>query len=180
MDRPAPRQQPATAGSRGPSAPTITPITLRDARRFIAAHHGHNVPPRGWLFGAAIRHDDGELAAVAMAGRPVNRVLDDGYTVEVTRVCIAAPPGSPSTRNYPSRLYGALNRAAAALGYRRSITYTVAGETAASVRAAGYGDPVELELREWWASADRPRYDATIWGERTLPEMARVRWTRAL
>lgn len=151
----------------------LAPITLRAARRFIAEHHRHNLAPRGWLFGVALVAD-GQVRAVGVAGRPNARALQDEVTVEITRVCTLGD------RNAASRLYGALCRAAVALGYRRAITYTLASESGASVRAAGFGDPVPLEARQSWASRNRPRYDANVWGESPLPDEPRVRWSRAL
>jgi hypothetical protein len=98
--------------------------------------------------------DDGELVAVAFGGRPVARHLDDGQTVEVTRVA------SSGYLNAPSMLYGAIRRAAFALGYRRVITYTQADEDGASLRAAGYRVVAERPARAGWSTVARPRDDA--------------------
>ena len=59
------------------------------------------------------------VVAVAIVGRPCSRVLDDGWTAEVTRLCAL-----PETRNACSMLYAAYWRAARALGYRKLVTYT--------------------------------------------------------
>ncbi|GLI00644.1 XF1762 family protein [Phytohabitans aurantiacus] len=58
------------------------------------------------------------LVGVAIVGRPVARHLDDGLTLEVTRVA------TDGHRNACSLLYAAAWHAAKALGYRRLITYT--------------------------------------------------------
>jgi hypothetical protein len=150
----------------------VVPVSLREARAFVAAHHRHNEPPRGWLFGAGLEVG-GELVAVGIVGRPNGRGLQDGRTVEVTRVCTLG------TRNASSRLYGALCRAAAALGYRRAVTYTLASEPGTSLLAAGFRRVAELDPRGSWASDGRPRYDADLWGRSSL-NVARVRWERAL
>lgn len=121
-------------------------ITLRQAREFVALHHRHNKPPVGWKFGVGLRGPDG-LIGVATAGRPVSRHLDDGATIEVNRTC------TDGTRNANSMLYGACWRAARAMGYRRSITYTQAGESGASLRAAGYRVVKELPARPSWAES---------------------------
>lgn len=151
----------------------LRPISLRAARRFVAEHHRHNQPTRGWLFGTAIYVDD-ELVGVGIAGRPLAQALQDGRTVEILRVCTIG------NRNAATRLYGALNRAAAAVGYVRSITYTLASEPGTSVRAAGYGDPTPVDSDRSWASRGRARYDADLWGQATRPDDARIRWTRYL
>jgi hypothetical protein len=79
--------------------------------------HRHHRPPRGTGF--AIGVADGEvLVGVAMAGRPFARMLDDGLTLEVTRVA------TDGHRNACSLLYAAAWQAARAMGYRRLVTYT--------------------------------------------------------
>jgi hypothetical protein len=124
----------------------IVPITLRAANAFIAEHHRHNKPVRGWKFGVALE-DDGRLVGVATAGRPVARHFDDGRTLEVNRTCTDGAP------NANSMLYGAVWRAARAMGYRRAITYTQASETGASLRAAGWVRVRDLEPRASWADS---------------------------
>ena len=69
---------------------------------------------------------------VVIAGRPVSRHLDDGHTLEVTRLC------TTGERNACSMLYSAAARAAKAMGYRKIITYTLDTEDGASIRAAGW------------------------------------------
>jgi hypothetical protein len=88
----------------------------------------------------------------------------DGLTLEVTR---AATDG---TANVNSMLYGASWRAAKALGYRRLITYTRAGETGSSLRAAGWRVIAQRKALPGWSRPSRPRdnskYDAiprTLW-----------------
>ena len=54
---------------------------------------------------------------VAICGRPVARRLDDGYTLEVNRLCTDGTP------NACSILYAAAYRAARAMGYNKVITY---------------------------------------------------------
>jgi hypothetical protein len=152
------------------------PITRNAARRFIAEHHGHAGPPHAWLFGTALWTPAGDLVAVGCAARPP-RGLQDGTTVEVTRVCIAAHRGD---HHAASHLYGALCRAATALGYRRAVTYTLADEDATSVRAAGFTLDAELDRHgDSWHTPARPRVEVDLFGERRYPSAGR-RWTRAL
>ncbi|HAM56458.1 MAG TPA: hypothetical protein DCQ64_14095 [Candidatus Rokubacteria bacterium] len=153
----------------------LRPITLRDARRFVAEHHRHNEPPHGWLFGAGLF--DGEvLRAVGIAGRPVARNLQDGRTVEVLRVCTLGD------RNAASRLYGALCRAAAALGYLRAVTYTLESEPGTTTRAAGFRRDGDVIADDWrgrarqWSASNTP----TLFGEAKRPLGDKVRWVREL
>lgn len=124
----------------------IRPITLRAASEFIAVHHRHNKPPTGWKFGVGL-HAGETLVGVATAGRPIARHFDDGLTLEVNRTC------TDGTRNANSMLYGAVWRAAKAMGYCRAITYTQADETGASLRAAGWVMVKRIEPRKGWAES---------------------------
>jgi hypothetical protein len=56
-----------------------------------------------------------------------------------------------------SMLYAACWRAAKALGYRRLVTYTQAGETGASLRGAGWHVIAERPPRPGWDRPSRPR-----------------------
>lgn len=130
----------------------VHPITLREACAFIAAHHRHNKPPRGHKFSVSAR-DGGQLVGVATAGRPIARHFDDGLTLEVNRTC------TDGTRNANSLLYGAIWRAAKAMGYRRCITYTQADESGASLRAAGWVRVKEIAPRPSWAESSQKLRD---------------------
>ena len=112
---------------------TIVPCFLGEAAEFIGNFHRHNKPPIGGIF--AVGASDGDrLVGVATVGRPVSRHMQDGNTVEVTRCCVV--DGAP--KRTPSALYGACWRAAKALGWSRLITYTLASESGASLRGAGW------------------------------------------
>jgi hypothetical protein len=121
----------ADVDARAPSPLVLVPCTLTRAFEYVREHHRHHKPPTSGLFAVAVARD-GALCGVAIAGRPVARMLDDGATVEVTRVA------TDGTRNACSMLYGAIWRAARALGYRRAVTYTLPSEGGASLRASGW------------------------------------------
>lgn len=126
---------------------SVRPISLNAAREWIAATHRHlRRPVTGWLFGVEVLRN-GERIGVACAGRPASRMLQDGVTCEITRVAILE-----GESNACSFAYGALRRAAAALGYTRVVTYTMAEEPGTSLRAAGFVDEGEAGGGE----ADRP------------------------
>lgn len=109
----------------------LCPITLREANAYVAANHRHHGETRGCIFCVAASLD-GEIVGVGVAGRPVARLLQDGYTAEVTRLCTDGTP------NACSMLYRALWRAARAIGYRRLVTYMLPEEGGTSLRAAGF------------------------------------------
>lgn len=146
----------------------LVPVTRETAHDCVRRWHRHNPAPVGDLFRVGCATGDGTLVAVGIAGRPVARLFDDGATVEVTRVA------SDGTWNTSSMLYGALARAAFALGYRRVISYTQAGETGASLRAAGWRVVASRPPRAGWNMPSRPREDARYQpAARTLWEAAR-------
>jgi hypothetical protein len=125
----------------------LHPVTLRTARAFVQAVHRHHGPPQGHRFSIGVVNGTDELVGVVIVGRPVARHLDDGVTVEVTRVA------TTGERNACSLLYGAARRAARAMGFHKAITYTQDGETGASLRAAGWTLVAELPPVPGW---DRP------------------------
>lgn len=126
-------------------------IDLGEANAFVAQHHRHHQPVIGHLFSLGAALDD-KIVAVAIVGRPVARLRDDGMTAEVTRLC------SDGTRNACSFLYGASARAAFALGFKRIGTYILASESGVSLTAAGWRMIGEVKGQSWNRSL-RPRVD---------------------
>lgn len=139
----------------------LVPIDRDGANAFVREHHRHSNPVLGAKLYVAVAVA-GRIVGVGIAGRPVSRHLDDGWTLEFTRVC------TDGARNACSKLYGALWRAAKALGYRRAVTYTKARESGASLRAAGWIVVAELAPRRGWDTPTRPRVDT--------PHEAQLRW----
>ena len=143
----------------------LQPITYREACDFIAEHHRHHLPPQGWKFGVAV--NDGErVVGVITVGRPVARMLSDGWTLEVTRCCTDGTP------NACSKLYSTAWRAAKALGYKRLVTYTLAEEAGTSLEAAGWKALYQTGGGTWDRTS-RPRVDRAPTGAKTLWEVAR-------
>jgi hypothetical protein len=145
----------------------LVPVSLREANAFVERLHRHHGPTRGHKFAVGVGSSDGVLRGVAIAGRPVARHLDDGVTLEVLRVCTDGTP------NVCSMLYGAVRRAAVAMGYppRRVITYTLATEPGTSLRAAGWVRDAETRGESW----DRPSRARTD----RHPTTPKIRWRAA-
>jgi hypothetical protein len=97
---------------------TLRPVSLREANEFVAKYHRHHKPLRIHKFAIGCERE-GVLIGVAICARPASLYLDDGYTLDVARVC------TDGTKNACSMLYGAAWRAARAMGYRKIITYTL-------------------------------------------------------
>ena len=142
----------------------LQPLTLKEACRFVDDHHSHHRAPQGGLF--AIGVNDGEkIRGVIIVGRPVARMLQDGWTAEVTRCCTDRTP------HVASKLYAAAWRTARAMGYKRLITYTLASEVGTSLRAAGYLEIGRTGGGSWnRPKCGRPRIDTHPIGQKTLWE----------
>ena len=129
----------------------LSPLTLTEACRYMRRVHRHHAPPQGGLFaiGAAL---DGEVVGCVIVGRPLARMLADGFTAEVTRL---ATDGS---KNACSMLYAAAWRACRAMGYRRLVTYILASEPGTSLVASGWKCIGEAGGGSW-SRRDRPRVE---------------------
>lgn len=130
----------------------LCPITFRECCAFIKEHHRHHGIPQGWLWGHAVEDDTGTTVGVCTVGRPVSRMLDDGYTCEVTRLCTVG------TYNACSILYAAARRAAIDKGFRRGLTYILESEEGGSLKAAGWSF-LGASGGGSWSKPSRPRED---------------------
>lgn len=152
----------------------LRPVTLAEARRFIGEHHRHNLPPITWRFGVGLTNGSPELVGVGMAGNPMAKALADGVTLEAVRVCTLGTP------NACSMLYGALCRAAKALGYRSVITYTLPAEGGSSLKAAGFALEAVCTDTRGWDRPKRRRVQVDLFGEQRTPQVEKWRWRRWL
>lgn len=150
----------------------IVPMTCKAAAKYVGEHHRHNRPPNGGLFAAAVE-EDGKVVGVAICGRPIARLLDDGRTVEITRCC------TDGAKNACSMLYAALCRAAAAVGYETAVTYTLKEEPGTSLLAAGFVAVAAVPVCTWNRKR-RPRYETDLFGQEQRPRGEKVRWERVL
>lgn len=144
----------------------LQPITLREARAFVDSYHRHHKAPQGGKF--AIGLNDGEnVIGVVIVGRPVARALDDGWTAEVTRLCVL-----DGHKNACSKLYAAAWRATRAMGYRRIGTYILQTEPGTSLKAAGW-KCLGKAGGDTWNSKGRPRVDKH-------PLQMKLRWEQEI
>lgn len=141
---------------------TVVPIDFKTANAYVRRLHRHHQPVRGCKFCLAVADESGTVRGVALVGRPVARLLQDGYTLEVNRTC------TDGAKNANSMLYRAAWRAVRALGYRRLVTYTLPEEGGASLRAAGYVCLGEAGGGSWNRDI-RPRLDQH-------PIQVKLRW----
>jgi len=139
----------------------IAPITYRNACEYVNRFHRHHKASVGCKFAISIIDDTGIVHGVAICGRPVGRYFDDGFTLEITRVC------TDGMANGCSMLYGACCRIAKQMGYRKVITYTLESEHGASLKASNFtydgiaggthwtgkrnkGQPLPNEMKKRW------------------------------
>jgi hypothetical protein len=129
----------------------IVRIDLAEANAFVRLHHRHHSTVVGHIFSIGAS-ELGRICGVAIIGRPVSRMRDDGETAEVTRLC------TDGTKNACSFLYGAAARAAFALWFKRIGTYILSSEPGTSLTAANWRLIGERGGRTW-NSKSRPRVD---------------------
>lgn len=123
------------------------PISQKEANGFIRKFHRHSKPVVGDKFRVGLVDNKGELVGVALAGRPVARMLDNGRNIEIVRVCV-----KEGFSNACSMLYGRIAQIAKLMGYEKIITYTLKKETQSAMKAVGAVKEAEINPQEW----DRP------------------------
>ncbi len=150
------------------------PITLREANDFVEQYHRHSkrTARDGGKF--AIGASDGEgMLGVAIVGLPLSRVLSDGYTAEILRVCVL--PDLPPRNNVCSFLYGRCWRIWQQMGGHRMVTYTLASEPGSSLRGAGWHSMGKIRgHKDGWSSTGRERDWQPVFGQ------TKIRWEIAV
>jgi len=139
----------------------VVPCSLDEANAFVAQKHRHHGEVQGAKFAIAVADESG-VRGVAIVGRPVARLLDDGWTLEVTRLC------TDGAKNACSMLYAACWRAAREMGFKRLVTYILNSESGVSLSAAGW-KCVGSAGGGTWNRGSRPRVDKH-------PTQAKLRW----
>ena len=127
----------------------VESIGFRPACSFVNSYHRHHSSPVGHVFSLGVKAGE-DLVAVAIVGRPNARLLDDGKTLEITRVA------SAGIKNACSMLLAACRREAKQRGHTSVITYTLEEEHGVSLRAAGFTDEGVTGGGKW-CRADRLR-----------------------
>ena len=132
----------------------IVPVDFGEAQQYVETYHRHlgKVVNCKFVVGCADM-DKGVIIGVAIVGRPVARLINDGWTLEVNRCC------TDGSVNACSMLYAACWRIAKAMGYKRLVTYTHKDtESGASLRGAGWKVVGETKWASW-NNKNRPRVD---------------------
>jgi len=155
----------------------LKPISLRNANRFVYEHHRHHGIVVGYKFALSIEQDE-KLKGVAICSRPVSRKLDDGFTLEVSRLCVVDLP------NGCSMLYSACARTAKEMGYNKIITYILQSEKGTSLKASGWVCESENVGGTSWNSSGtmrRTNIKTDLFGTGLkYPQELKSRWVKIL
>lgn len=121
----------------------IVPLDLKAANEFVEKHHRHNkrVVTHKCSIGV---EEEGELIGAAIGARPISRMLDDGKTFEIRRVCVRE--GNP---NACSMLLARMKNIAQLMGYEKVITYTLQKESGSSLKAVNARCVAEVKPGTW-------------------------------
>lgn len=129
---------------------------------------------------------DEVLNGVAVCGRPVNRHLDDGRTLEITRICFVGEEDGDGfdfelfkknpdhASPIPSMLVGAVCKRAKEMGYKRIITYTRSDENGSYYKAANF----KIIHRQTRARVWKSKNGAAV-NSKSKPS-PKIRWEREL
>ena len=141
------------------------PLELAQANTYVDSLHRHHqaVHRDKFRVGCAI---DGHLVGVVQVGRPVSRMIDDGKTVEVVRLC------SDGIKDVCSFLYAKAARIAKEMGYKKIITYILDTESGVSLKAAGW-QMEKVTDGGAWTRPSRPR-------NTTAPTIPKIRYAKML
>ena len=144
----------------------IVPITLKAANQFVSQYHRHHKPSVGHKFSIGLSEND-VLIGVAIMGRPVARGSDNGFTIEVARLC------TNGAKNACSMLYQAAARSSKELGYRKIQTYILQIESGTSLKASGWKMEAVTAGGQWKHTDGKER-------RTDQPTMPKQRWVREL
>ncbi len=141
----------------------FAPVSLKQANNFVLINHRHNKPSVGDKFRVGL-FDGEKLIGIGQAGRPVARMLDDGKTIEIIRVCVL-----DGYKNACSMIYARLVKIAKLMGYEKIITYTLTKESGSSLKALGAKQEGIVKAREW--SREKRKRDS-----QEIYRQEKIRW----
>lgn len=153
----------------------VRPIPLKEANIYVERYHRHHDKVVGHKWSLAA-YKDGRLCGVAIVGRPTGRRLDDGKTLEVTRLC------TNGTKNACSFLYAAAAQKAKREGYAKIITFILQSEPGTSLRAAGWTMEAAKAGKPKWNTQrynERP-VQLTLFPKKQPPAEYKQRWSKQL
>ena len=151
----------------------VIPLTLKSANAYVEDFHRHNKPCVGHRFSIGALDENENIVGVAIIGRPVARMLDDGFTAEVNRLCT----NDDSPKNVCSFLYARAWRIWQQMGGERMITYTLQSESGSSLKGAGWKIVGKTNKNDFWNT--RKKTNVGYVSERTeqaVDGQLKLRW----
>ena len=132
----------------------IVPLSLKEANEFVEKHHRHNKRVVTHKFSIGLEQD-GRIIGVGIAGTPIARLLNDGKTLELRRVCVI-----PKHPNGCSKLMARMKQIGQLMGYEKIITYTLQKESGNSLRAVNARQIAKVAGGQWNRKGRRTNYQA--------------------
>lgn len=130
------------------------PTTIKKANEFVKINHRHHRPTTRnsgkWAISVVDNLTD-EVVGVAIAGNPVSATYMDGYTLEITRLCVS----DDSPKGTCSFLLAKCSKIWKQMGGTKIITYTLEKETGASLRGAGWNKMGEVKPHNNWKNKSK-------------------------
>tara|TARA_B100000614_G_C14344739_1_gene410422 strand:- start:71 stop:574 length:504 start_codon:yes stop_codon:yes gene_type:complete len=152
------------------------PITIKTANEFIKDYHRHHRPTirNSGRWALAAIDLNGEMVGVVIAGNPVSATYMDGYTLELTRLCVKeiAPKGTCSF------LLSKCCSIWRTMGGQRVITYTLATESGASLKGAGWKLSGTVKPHKRWTNKNK--VDGLDRTHLEIYELMKHRWEKEL
>jgi hypothetical protein len=141
----------------------IIPTSLKFANEFVDTNHRHNKHVTGHKFSLALEENK-EIIGVAIVGRPIARLLDNGKNIEILRVCVKEGHAGAC-----SKLYARVKQICMLMGYEKIITYTLKSESQSSLKAIG-AIPEKETGQQGWNRPSRAREEQKVYAE------PKIRW----
>lgn len=113
----------------------VKPISLQMANAFIEKNHRHSQKVTGHKFSLSLFDNFlEETTTVVIVGRPVARGLDNGFNLEILRICT----NSWAKKNSISFLLSKVIKICKLMGYHNLFTYILDYELGSSLLATGF------------------------------------------
>lgn len=152
------------------------PITIKAANEFIKSFHRHHRPTirNSGKWALAAMNSNDEMVGVVIAGNPLSPNYMDGYTIELTRLCVKkdAPKGTCSF------LLSRCCKLWRTMGGKKVLTYTLDSESGSSLKGAGWKLAGIVKPHNRWTN--RTKVDGIERSHLQVYEVTKHRWEKEL
>ena len=153
---------------------TAKPITIKAANEFIKTFHRHHRPTirNCGRWAIAAMNINNEMVGVVIAGNPVSATYMDGYTIELTRLCVK----EPAPKGTCSFLLSKCCAIWKTMGGKKAITYTLESESGASLKGAGWRLSGIVKPHKRWTN--KSKLDGVERTHLEIYELTKNRWEK--